>query len=111
GVSVFGIRSRSRLTAKYSGARLRPAAACGAAREERRAFRRGEVAPAARRESAEPDVHDAHAHEALHAESERRAHAADLPVESLRQHDAERLPAGARDLAGDRKSTRLNSRH
>src|SRR5262245_6661059 len=62
--------------------------------EERLHFRPGEVAPAAGRQVAEPDVHDANAHETLHAPAERGAHAADLPVESLRQHDAEAVRAG-----------------
>src|SRR6187431_2812125 len=64
--------------------------------EERLHFRLGEVAPASGRQVAEPDVHDADADETLHAPAERGAHAADLAIDSLRQHDAEAIRTGAR---------------
>src|SRR5262245_39335437 len=58
-------------------------------RQQRRDFLRAELAPAAERELAELDVHDAHAAERLDGEAERLAHAADLPVEALREDDRE----------------------
>src|SRR5450631_2324352 len=49
------------------------------------------------------DVHDAHPLQAPDLVTERRAHAPDLAVETLRQHDAEALLVDALDPAGQRQ--------
>src|SRR5512139_3143038 len=65
-----------------------------------------EVAPAADREVAEVDVHDARALERLDLVAERGAHAPDLAVEALREREAQELGAELLDLAALREFAR-----
>src|SRR6185503_5702627 len=60
---------------------------------------RRQVAPAAEREVAEQDVHDANALERHDLVAERFAHPADLPVEALHEDDLEHLRAELAHLA------------
>ena len=45
------------------------------------------------------DIHDSHSLQALRLVSERGAHAADLPIQSLREDDAKALIIDAGDFA------------
>src|SRR5450631_738023 len=69
------------------------------ARQQAGRFRIGQVAPLARRQIAQMDVADAYALQALHPVAERRTHAADLPIESLGENQANGFPVDAAHLA------------
>src|SRR5690606_29948176 len=58
-------------------------------RQQRTQFRFGEVAPLADFQVAERELDDAHPLQAAHVVAEDLAHAPDLAIEALGQHDAE----------------------
>src|SRR4051812_45945078 len=75
-------------------------------RQQRLDLLRHQLAPPAERQLPEPDVHDPHALQCLDRVAERLAHAADLPVEALGQHDVEQLGAELRHAAWLRRGVR-----
>lgn len=71
-----------------------------APRQQRMQFRLRQIAPLSDLQLAELDIDDAHALQTPHLVAEHLAHAADLPVQSLGEDDAEHVLADASYLAG-----------
>lgn len=89
-VRVRGTLYRGRRANRTMGERAsRPGLPILVTGQQSAQFGVGEIAPLAGLQMAELDIADAHAHQLLHAVTEMRRHQADLPVQALRQHDAE----------------------